>query len=100
MQNGQSFPVFYCLMTAKNLKSYTFLFNKIEEICESQIFHENKIVMGDFEIVFFKQIFVNDTILKNCHFHFRQSIFRRVLALGFSDRYKDGDIFKMEVKML
>ncbi|ELP95152.1 hypothetical protein EIN_428980 [Entamoeba invadens IP1] len=56
--------------------------------------------MGDFEVVHFKDLFGNEVTIKCCHFHFCQSLYRRVLTMGLSRRFVEGDTFKLGVKML
>ena len=49
--NGSVFPVFYALLINKNNDTYKHLIEVIESSLGQNIFHEKRIVLGDFEIV-------------------------------------------------
>ena len=96
--NGGVFPVFYALLPNKQKGTYEKLFRKIEDIVHVKVFHQEKVVLGDFEILGIKGL-GSEIDRRICLFHFCQNLFRRAKKISFIE-YKKRKSFHALCKSL
>ncbi len=92
-----SFPLVHVLMTCKKATLYHKVVQKVKELVPN--FSPEK-AMGDFESSpgeAFKAAFP-DCEIGGCHFHFSQSLFRKIQKLGLTDEFSANSDFKKFIK--
>ena len=87
--NNGVFPVFYALLIDKKNRTYERLFKFIEQELDQKVFHEKKIVLGDFEVINMAG-FGNEVEKRTCFFHFTQCMWRRAQSISVKEYKKNG----------
>ncbi|XP_068232140.1 uncharacterized protein [Palaemon carinicauda] len=91
-----SFPRILGLLSNKTLETHEMFHNKIHDILQQT----PTTIMSNFEkgsFNGFKGIFP-DAIMNGCFFHFCQANYRKIVELGFKDRYRSDNEFCLKMR--
>ena len=97
MHNARVFPCIYALFSNKRQSTYEEFFALINEFCQT-----TPITMTfDFELAAMNaaKVIYPETMMHGCFFHFSQSLYRKIQALGMQKRYATDTKFSQEMKM-
>lgn len=99
ISNEKIFPCLYALFTNKRQCMYEDFFNLVKEFCEGRT---PESITFDFEKAALnaaKLAFPN-VLVHGCFFHLRQSIYRKIQALGLQTKYGTNKKFNHHIKMI
>ena len=102
LENGQQFPMVYCLLPGKSREIYNRVFIVLKERLQNlglDLAPEH--VMSDFDMAIVNAVQINfpTTLHKGCYYHFRQAIWRKIQALGLQQQYaEDASLREMICK--
>jgi hypothetical protein len=95
---GKTFPAFYILLQNKKETSYSEAFSYINDVLRCKPI----CVITDFEKYLFnaanKCFLVDDFYF--CHFYYCQSLYKRIVDLGFTKRYKTDTYFNEIIRKI
>lgn len=89
-----AFPVVYILTTRKTRATYIDILEQIKEAARSEGFtFEPQTFLCDFELAMMQAInqVLPGVTVKGCHFHWTQSVWRRVIGLGLLSQYQQDE---------
>lgn len=100
---GQVFPLVYALLTSKTTMAYTRLFHRLLHLLTVRglQLQQGLILISDFETSLIPAVLNCLPLVchRGCYFHFGQCIYRNVLKLGLSVRYREDNEFKTRIRM-
>ena len=97
--NDRSVPLIYALLPDKCQTTYVHFLDQLKKI-NPDLAPES--IMIDFEKASINSLRMAfpETEIKGCFFHFTQSIYRKIQAHGFQQRYLEDKEFSISMKML
>jgi len=94
----------YCILERKTQSTYEHVFRVILEECKKRDLYPDPLNFNlDFELAVInaaKIIFGNDINIRGCFYHLCQSTYRKVQALGLSNRYQEDEGFRLFCAMI
>ena len=94
--HGQQFPLVYGLLPSKSRDSYNRFFMAVkEEAMNHELVIAPSAIMTDYELALVQSLALAfpGAVLRGCHFHFAQCLWRKAQKLGLAEDYKeDADI--------
>ena len=96
---GRVFPCLYAVMSNKKQSMYTDFFEQVREYVSGR---SPKTVTIDFEMAAINalKLIFPDTKINGCFFHLKQSLFRKIQALGHQKEYSKSLEFANKCKMI
>lgn len=90
--HGQQFSLVYALLPSKTQADYNRMFTYLKEELQNQGLQMSpQSVMADFELAVIQSLEMQlpGIEIQGCYFHFSQCLWRKVLAPGMADLYKN-----------
>lgn len=100
--NGETIPVFHCMLPNKKEETYSICFNKLNSVfisfTGSPLFSPQTSCFLDFESSAFNALLQFTPSIHGCSFHYMKSIYQRIVKLGLKKEFFSNNIFRSLVK--